>query len=174
MKQGLVYFVLGCVFGFLVYNFFNKPKLTTKVVTVETIKTDTVYVYHSDTVFRNKFIYQYERDTLIEAYVPTIKGFKELYPFPNGNVLVYGETLGELMSMSIATEFKNPVITNTITRDNTVYKEKQPSGLYLAGGLNNQINYSVGAYLVKNKYIFGYDYNPSQNTHGIKIGLKIF
>jgi hypothetical protein len=170
----IAYLILGIVLGLVIYGYFLKPDIETRVEYRETIKTDTVYVTKTETITKTQFKYIYERDTIIENYQPKIRGFKELYPFTYGNVSITGEVLGELRYINITADFRLPTVTNTITKEKNTTIIKKPSGIFLTAGMNSNLTPSIGGMYLRDKSLINYSYQPSIQVHSISVGWKVF
>ena len=164
------FFILGMFAHRLFFD--QKPKVITKIDTV----TDTVYVQKIDTIriTNTQIRHQVVRDTVIIDFKPKISRFETSFPTTYGNALVNGKVLGEVLKMDLITDFRFPVVTNTITKTNTVIKK--PQGLYVGSGLQvGGSNFSVSANLIylQDKNLFGYSYSL-YGGHGVMYGRKIF
>lgn len=169
----IVSIVLGIVIGVILYDRFFVPELQTKIVIQETFKTDTVYRVIRDTVKITNVKYIYQRDTIIENYIPKIRGFKETFITKHGNAYLTGEVLGDLRYAIFTTDFKYPFVTNTVSTEKTSKIIIKPTGLFLTGGINNKFSYSIGTTYLKNNSLISYQYNINQKTHSLKVGFKI-
>ena len=170
----IIFFGIGLIIGLLLYERFLVPDIKTKVESMETIRTDTIYTVVRDTIYRDKFKYIYERDTIIEYYKPKIRGFKETYSTLYGNVYLSGEVLGELRYASLTTDFKFKQITNTILKEKNTTSVIKPSGVYLTGGVSSNFSYSIGATYLNDKSLIGYEYQPQLDLHSLRVGFKVF
>jgi hypothetical protein len=170
----ILFFAIGLIIGLLLYDRFLVPEIETKVEYIETIKIDTVYTVVRDTIYRDNFKYIYERDTIIEDYKPKIRGFKETYTTPYGNVYLSGEVLGELRYASLTTDFKFPNIVSTIIKEKKTTSVIKPSGVYLTGGINSNFSYSIGATYLNDKSLIGYEYQPQIDLHSLRVGWMLF
>jgi hypothetical protein len=166
--------IIGIIIGLFLYDWFLVPEVSTRVEIVETIKSDTVYISHRDTIRIRDIKYIYERDTIIENYQPKIRGFKEFYPTMFGDVWINGEVLGQLRYVDISHDLRIPTVTNVIERNKTVTNTVLSKGLYLGGGVNSLLQYNVSASYVDNKYLFQYQYQPQLNVHQIGVAKKLF
>lgn len=167
MDNRIIFLIAGLILGYLIFSWLDKDSVI--IETVTEIKKDTVYQTVSDTIYITKSEIKHEviRDTiLIDPIQPQIKAFTASKPFLYGNVLVNGEVLGEVLKMDILTDFELPTITNTIHTKETIIKK--PSGLFLTAGLGNNFSTpSIGATLVKDRYLIGL------NTSGFQFGYKL-
>jgi len=174
MNKLIIATIAGVIIGLLLYDSFLVPEVSTRVEVLETIKSDTVYISHRDTIRIRDVKYIYERDTIIENYQPKIRGFKEFYPTMYGDVWINGEVLGQLRYVDISHDFKIPTVTNTITKEKTVTNTVLSRGLYVGTGINSLMQYSVSASYVDNRYLFQYQYHPQINVHQIGVAKKLF
>ncbi len=174
MNKLIIATIAGVIIGLLLYDSFLVPEVSTRVEVLETIKSDTVYISHRDTIRIRDVKYIYERDTIIENYQPKIRGFKEFYPTMYGNISINGEVLGELRYVDVNHDFKIQTVTNTITKEKTVTNTVLSRGLYLGGSINSLMQYSVSASYVDSRYLFQYQYQPQINVHQIGVAKKLF
>jgi len=163
--------------GILVaYIFFPKIESET-VYKFETVtKTDTLIVEVKDTVYVPKTNIKTEvlRDTVLIDFKPEISAFTASFPFEYGSTNVSGEVLGEVLKMTATSDFKMPVVTNTITNTETKTIVQKPKGIYLGAGVNSLIQPSASVSYLDNKYIFQYQFQPLQKLHTLSVNKKIF
>lgn len=165
--------LLGLVLGYILGDWINKDS-DQEIITITETKTDTVFIEVRDTIrlIRTEIKHEVIRDTiLIEPFKPQIRAFKASKPFLYGNTYVNGEVLGEVLKMDIVNDFTVPTVTNTVTNTTTVIKK--PSGFYLTAGVTSNFAPSVGGLMIRDKYVFGYQYGLNQ-SHSIQVGYKIF
>lgn len=171
-----VWITISFIVGFAIAFLFFKPETIEKEVTVETIKTDTVYIEVRDTI-----IVPYERirtvslrDTVILNRPYPLNRFSGLEPVLYGDVGYSGLVAGHLLNIDLTTNFRIPEITNTIHRETTKTVIQKAKGLYGTGGINSKFNFSVGATYLNDKSLIGYEYQPQINVHSVKVGFKLF
>lgn len=168
----LIPFVAG---AFLMYFFFF-PKITTEYSEKIVTTTDTVFVEVKDTVFitKNKIEQRIVRDTVLVKYKPQIRAFKTLSPSLYGDISINGEVFGELLKMSVVTDFKIPTITNNIVTTKTTITTKAPSGLYLGASINTLLKPSIKADYLNDQFIFSYQYSILDKSHQVGVSKKLF
>jgi hypothetical protein len=163
--------------GILVaYIFFPKTESET-VYKFETVtKTDTLMLEVKDTVYVPKIGIKSQiiRDTILIDYKPKISQFNASFPFEYGSTNVSGEVLGEVLKMTATSDFKIPVVTNTITNTETKTIVEKPKGIYLGAWVNSLIQPSASVVYLDNKYIFQYQFQPLQKVHQIGVAKKLF
>ncbi len=168
---------LAFMAGILVaYIFFPKTESET-VYKFETVtNTDTLIVEVKDTVYvpKTKIKTQVLRDTVLINFKPQISQFNASFPFEYGSTNVSGEVLGEVLKMTATSDFKIPVVTNTITNTETKTIVQKPKGIYLGAGVNSLIQPSASVSYLDNKYIFQYQFQPLQKIHQIGVSKKLF
>ena len=168
---------LAFLAGILVaYIFFPKTESET-VYKFETVtKTDTLIVEVKDTVYvpKTKIKTEVLRDTLLINFKPQISQFNASFPFEYGSTNVSGEVLGEVLKMTATSDFKIPVVTNTITNTETKTIVQKPKGIYLGASVNSLLEPSAKVSYLDNKYIFEYQYQPFTRSHQIGISKKLF
>jgi len=168
---------LAFLAGILVaYIFFPKTESET-VYKFETVtKTDTLIVEVKDTVYvpKTKIKTQVLRDTILIDYKPQISQFNASFPFEYGSTNVSGEVLGEVLKMTATSDFKIPVVTNTITNTETKTIVQKPKGIYLGAGVNSLLQPSASVSYLDNKYLFSYQFQPLQKIHQIGLAKKLF
>jgi hypothetical protein len=114
------------------------------------------------------------RDTVLIDFKPEISAFTASFPFEYGSTNVSGEVLGEVLKMTATSDFKMPVVTNTITNTETKTIVQKPKGIYLGAGVNSLIQPSASVSYLDNKYIFQYQFQPLQKLHTLSVNKKIF
>jgi hypothetical protein len=168
---------LAFIAGILVaYIFFPKSETET-VYKFETVtKTDTLIIEVKDTVYvpKTKIKTEFLRDTILVDFKPQISQFNASFPFEYGSTNVSGEVLGEVLKMTATSDFKIPVVTNTITNTETKTIVQKPKGIYLGAGVNSLIQPSASVSYLDNKYIFQYQFQPLQKIHQIGVAKKLF
>jgi hypothetical protein len=87
---------------------------------------------------------------------------------------VSGEVLGEVLKMTATSDFKMPVVTNTITETKTETIVKKPKGIYLGASINSLLQPGAKVSYLDNKYIFQYQYQPLEKLHTLSVNKKIF
>jgi hypothetical protein len=139
-------------------------------------KTDTLIVEVKDTVYvpKTKIKTQVLRDTILVDYKPKISQFNASFPFEYGSTNVSGEVLGEVLKMTATSDFKIPVVTNTITNTETKTIVQKPKGIYLGAGVNSLLQPNAKVSYLDNKYLFSYQYQPLEKVHQIGIAKKLF
>jgi hypothetical protein len=168
---------LAFLAGILVaYIFFPKTESET-VYKFETVtNTDTLIVEVRDTVYipKTKIKTEVLRDTVLINFKPKISAFTASFPFEYGSTNVTGEVLGEVLKMTATSDFKIPVVTNTITNTETKTIVQKPKGIYLGAGVNSLIQPSASVSYLDNKYIFQYQFQPLEKLHTLSVSKKIF
>jgi hypothetical protein len=169
----LAWFIFGCIVTIIIY---PKEEQESNFEVVTEVKTDTIYVTSSNTVYIPKKEIKTEiiRDTVIIDYKPTISSFETTFPFEYGSTNVSGEVLGEVLKMTAINDYKIPVVTNTITETITETIVKKPKGIYVGGAVNSLLEASASVSYLDNKYLFSYQYQPFSRTHQIGISKKLF
>lgn len=188
-SQNITLVLIGFILGFLVYNRFFVPDIQTRVEYVEVVKSDTTYMDVQERVYWSNLMDSLNKElnkkpkvnqlvvrdtTFAQPYTPKIRAFTADFSVLYGNIRFSGEVLGELLKTGIETDFKIPTITNTITKEKTSTIVKQPSGLYVTSGVNNNFSVNAGAVYLKNNALIGYDYQFNDQIHSVKVGWKIF
>jgi hypothetical protein len=168
---------LAFLAGILVaYIFFPKTESET-VYKFETVtKTDTLIVEVKDTVYVPKIGIKSQiiRDTILIDYKPQISQFNASFPFEYGSTNVSGEVLGEVLKMTATSDFKIPVVTNTITNTETKTIVEKPKGIYLGASVNSLLQPGAKVSYLDNKYIFQYQFQPLQKLHTLSVSKKLF
>jgi hypothetical protein len=173
IRIAIVSFLIGLILAFII---FPRPESET-VYKFETVtKTDTLIVEVKDTVYvaKTKIKTQVLRDTVLIDFKPKISAFTASFPFEYGSTNVSGEVLGEVLKMTATSDFKIPVVTNTITNTETNTIVQKPKGIYLGAGVNSLLKPSASVVYLDNKYIFSYQFQPLQKIHQIGVAKKLF
>jgi len=173
IRIATISFLIGLLLAFVI---FPRPEIET-VYKYETVtKTDTLIVEIKDTVYlpKTKIKTQVLRDTVLIDFKPQISQFNASFPFEYGSTNVSGEVLGEVLKMTATSDFKIPVVTNTITNTETKTIVQKPKGIYLGAGVNSLIQPSASVTYLDNKYIFSYQLQPLQKIHQIGVAKKLF
>jgi len=173
IKIATLAFLAGVI---VAYIFFPKTESET-VYKFETVtKTDTLIVEVKDTVYvPKKWIKsQIIRDTILVDFKPQISRFETSFPFEYGSTNVTGEVLGEVLKMTATSDFKIPVVTNTITNTETKTIVQKPKGIYLGAGVNSLLQPSASVSYLDNKYLFTYQFQPLEKIHQIGVSKKLF
>jgi hypothetical protein len=139
-------------------------------------KTDTLIVEVKDTVYvpKTKIKTQVLRDTILVDYKPKISQFNASFPFEYGSTNVSGEVLGEVLKMTATSDFKIPVVTNTITNTETKTIVEKAKGIYLGASVNSLLQPGAKVSYLDNKYLFGYQYQPFEKLHTLSVSKKLF
>jgi len=164
--------IIFFIIGLLSYHFLLRPK--PEVITTVEKHTDTLYVeLPKDTVFltRERINHVFVRDTVVYEFKPFINAYSASYQNQYGNLKVSGEVFGEILTMNFVPDFRFPVVTNTITKKNTLIKK--PQGIYLGAGISN-FSASVGGVYLNDRNLFQYSYYPQINGHSIGYFRKVF
>lgn len=173
IRIAIISFLIGVLLAFVI---FPRPETET-VYKFETVtKTDTLIVDKVETVYipKTKIKTQVLRDTILVDFKPKISQFNASFPFEYGNTNVSGEVLGEVLKMTATSDFKIPVVTNTITNTETKTIVQKPKGIYLGAGVNSLIQPSASVSYLDNKYIFQYQFQPLEKVHQIGVAKKLF
>jgi len=173
IKIATLAFLAGVI---VAYIFFPKTESET-VYKFETVtKTDTLIVEVKDTVYvpKTKIKTEVLRDTILIDFKPKISQFNASFPFEYGSTNVSGEALGEVLKMTATSDFKIPVVTNTITNTETKTIVQKPKGIYLGAGVNSLLNPSASVSYLDNKYLFTYQFQPLEKVHQIGVSKKLF
>jgi hypothetical protein len=173
IRIAIVSFLIGVLLAFVI---FPRPESET-VYKFETVtKTDTLIVEVKETVYvpKTKIKTEVLRDTVLINFKPQISQFNASFPFEYGSTNVSGEVLGEVLKMTATSDFKIPVVTNTITNTETKTIVQKPKGIYLGAGVNSLLNPSASVVYLDNKYIFQYQFQPLQKIHQIGVSKKLF
>jgi hypothetical protein len=166
-------FLAGVILAFLL---FPKQELETIYKTKVERFTDTLYITSTDTVYipKTKIKTEFLRDTILIDFKPQISRFETLFPFEHGSTKVSGEVLGEVLKMTATSEYKLPVVTNTIIETKTETIIKKSKGLYLGANVNSALNLGASASYVDDKYLFQYQFQPVTRIHTIGVSKKLF
>ena len=173
IRIAIISFLIGVLLAFVI---FPRPESET-VYKFETVtKTDTLIVEVKDTVYvpKTKIKTEVLRDTVLINFKPQISQFNASFPFEYGSTNVSGEVLGEVLKMTATSDFKIPVVTNTITNTETKTIVQKPKGIYLGAGVNSLIQPSASVVYMDNKYIFQYQFQPLQKLHTLGVSKKLF
>lgn len=121
MADRLIVLGIGAIIGAAIIYFFFWPEFTEKIEVVEVVKTDTLYITVTDTieVSHERIKHVYLRDTIIKEQVLNLSRFNGLEATTFGDIQYYGLVAGQLLNLSLRTDFKIPQIENTITRTET-------------------------------------------------------
>ena|SRR5690606_32498472 len=165
----------GFVLGLIFYDSFLKThSVEYKEVEVE-VETE-VEIEKIDTVFIpdiQKIPYQAEESPEPEKYdsLRTYKGF-ELIPF--GSISWQATTGGYLKDIRFNPKLDIPVVTNTITRRETVVRNLEKPSLYLTASYQTGLkNLSPGVVYTNKNLLAGYRYNFSIENHEFTLGWRI-
>jgi len=173
IRIATISFLIGLLLAFVI---FPRPEIET-VYKFETVtKTDTLIVEVKDTVYvpKTKIKTQVLRDTVLVNFKPQISQFTASFPFEYGSTNVSGEVLGEVLKMTATSDFKMPVVTNTITNTETKTIIEKPKGIYLGASVNSLLQPGAKVSYLDNKYIFQYQFQPLQKLHTLSVNKKIF
>jgi len=173
IRIATISFLIGLLLAFVIF-----PKTESETVyKFETVtKTDTLIVEVKDTVYvpKTKIKTQVLRDTVLIDFKPQISQFNASFPFEYGSANVSGEVLGEVLKMTATSDFKIPVVTNTITNTETKTIVQKPKGFYLGASVNSLLQPGAKVSYLDNKYIFQYQFQPLQKLHTLSVNKKIF
>jgi hypothetical protein len=160
----------------LAYVLFPKQELETIYKTKVERFTDTLYITSTDTIYvpKTKIKTEVLRDTILIDFKPQISRFETLFPFEHGSTKVSGEVLGEVLKMTATSDYKLPVVTNTIIETNTETIIKKSKGLYLGANVNSALNLGASASYVDDKYLFQYQFQPVTRIHTLGVSKKLF
>ena len=173
IKIASLAFVAGIIVAFI---FLPKPESET-VYKFETVtKTDTLFIASTNTVYipKKEIKTQIIRDTVLIDYKPQISLFNASFPFEYGSTNVSGEVLGEVLKMTATSDFKIPVVTNTITETKTETIIEKSKGIYLGASVNSLLEPSAKVSYLDNKYLFSYQYQPLEKLHTLSVSKKLF
>jgi len=153
-----------------------KPESETFYKFKTVTKTDTLIVEVKDTVYvpKTKIKTEVLRDTVLINFKPKISAFTASFPFEYGSTNVSGEVLGEVLKMTATSDFKIPVVTNTITETKTETIIKKSKGIYLGASVNSLLQPGAKVSYLDNKYLFGYQYQPLEKLHTVSVSKKLF
>jgi hypothetical protein len=173
IKIATIAFIAGIL---VAYIFFPKTESET-VYKFETVtKTDTLMVEVKDTVYvpKTKIKTEVLRDTILVDFKPQISQFNASFPFEYGSTNVSGEVLGEVLKMTATSDFKIPVVTNTITNTETKTIVQKPKGIYLGASVNSFLQPGAKVSYLDNKYLFSYQFQPLEKLHTLSVSKKLF
>jgi hypothetical protein len=173
IKIASLAFIAGII---VAYIFFPKTESET-VYKFETVtNTDTLIVEVKDTVYvpKTKIKTEFLRDTVLINFKPKISAFTASFPFEYGSTNVSGEVLGEVLKMTATSDFKIPVVTNTITNTETKTIVEKPKGIYLGASVNSLLQPGAKVSYLDNKYLFSYQFQPLEKLHTLSVSKKLF
>jgi hypothetical protein len=173
IRIAIISFLIGVLLAFVI---FPRPESET-VYKFETVtKTDTLMLEVKDTVYVPKIGIKSQiiRDTILIDYKPKISQFNASFPFEYGSTNVSGEVLGEVLKMTATSDFKIPVVTNTITNTETKTIVQKPKGIYLGASVNSLLQPGAKVSYLDNKYIFQYQFQPLEKLHTVSVSKKLF
>jgi hypothetical protein len=173
IRIALLAFLAGIIVAFI---FYPKPESETFYKFETVTKTDTLIVEVKDTVYvpKTKIKTEVLRDTILIDYKPKISQFNASFPFEYGSTNVSGEVLGEVLKMTATSDFKIPVVTNTITNTETKTIVQKPKGIYLGASVNSMLQPGANVAYLDNKYLFSYQYQPLEKLHTLSVSKKLF
>jgi hypothetical protein len=173
IRIAILAFIAGVILAFIVY---PKPESETFYKFETVTKTDTLIVEVKDTVYvpKTKIKTEVLRDTILIDFKPQISQFNASFPFEYGITNVTGEVLGEVLKMTATSDFKIPIVTNTITETKTETIIKKSKGIYLGASVNSLLQPGAKVAYLDNKYLFSYQYQPLQKVHQIGVAKKLF
>ena len=168
-----IFFLIGAIVAIIL---FPNREIETVYKTTTRIKTDTIYVASTDTIYIPKTMIKTKvlRDTVLLDSKPKISLFKASFPFDYGSTNVSGEVLGEVLKMTAINDYTIPVVTNTITETKTEKVIVKPKGIYLGAGVNSMLRPSGKVSYLDNKYLFEYQYSPMDGVHHVGVSKKLF
>jgi hypothetical protein len=173
IRIATISFLIGLLLAFVIF-----PRSESETVyKFETVtKTDTLIVEVKDTVYvpKTKIKTEFLRDTILIDYKPKISQFNASFPFEYGSTNVSGEVLGEVLKMTATSDFKIPVVTNTITNTETKTIVQKPKGIYLGASVNSLLQPGAKVSYLDNKYIFQYQFQPLEKLHTLSVSKKLF
>jgi hypothetical protein len=173
IRIAIISFLIGVLLAFVI---FPRPESETVYKFKTVTNTDTLIVEVKDTVYvpKTKIKTEVLRDTILVDYKPKISQFKASFPFEYGSTNVSGEVLGEVLKMTATSDFKIPVVTNTITNTETKTIVEKPKGIYLGASVNSLLQPGAKVSYLDNKYIFQYQFQPLQKLHTLGVSKKLF
>jgi hypothetical protein len=173
IKIASLAFIAGII---VAYIFLPKPESETFYKFKTVTKTDTLIVQIKDTVYvpKTKIKTEVLRDTVLINFKPQISAFTASFPFEYGSTNVSGEVLGEVLKMTATSDFKIPVVTNTITNTETKTIVQKPKGIYLGASVNSLLQPGAKVSYLDNKYIFQYQFQPLEKLHTLGVSKKLF
>lgn len=166
----------AAIAGALIARLLFWPEITERIEIRETVRTDTVYQTYRDTIrIESERVREvYMRDTVIKTVRLPINRFSGLEPTIFGDVSYTGLVAGHFLKMELNTNFRVPELKTTINRETNRTRVLKQKGLFAIGGVDSRFHYSAGFLYQNDRSIFGYDYNFSFRSHGLKVGFKIF
>jgi hypothetical protein len=173
IKIASLAFIAGII---VAYIFLPKPESETYYKFKTVTKTDTLIVELKDTVYvpKTKIKTEFLRDTVLINFKPQISQFNASFPFEYGSTNVSGEVLGQVLKMTATSDFKMPVVTNTITNTETKTIVQKPKGIYLGASVNSLLQPGAKVSYLDNKYIFQYQFQPLEKLHTVSVSKKLF
>jgi hypothetical protein len=173
IKIASLAFIAGII---VAYIFLPKPESETYYKFKTVTKTDTLIVELKDTVYvpKTKIKTEFLRDTVLVDFKPQISQFNASFPFEYGSTNVSGEVLGQVLKMTATSDFKMPVVTNTITNTETKTIVQKPKGIYLGASVNSLLQPGAKVSYLDNKYIFQYQFQPLEKLHTVSVSKKLF
>ena len=173
IRIAIISFLIGVLLAFVVY---PRPEQETIYKFESVTKTDTLIVEVKDTVYvpKTKIKTEFLRDTILVDYKPKISQFNASFPFEYGSTNVSGEVLGEVLKMTATSDFKIPVVTNTITNTETKTIVQKQKGIYLGASVNSLLQPGAKVSYLDNKYIFQYQFQPLQKLHTLSVSKMLF
>jgi hypothetical protein len=173
IKIATISFLAGVILAFVL---FPRPDQETVYKFETKVETDTLFVNSTNTVYipKKEIKTQVIRDTILIDYKPKISLFETTFPFEYGSTNVSGEVLGEVLKMTATSDFKIPVVTNTITNTETKTIVQKPKGIYLGASVNSLLQPGAKVSYLDNKYIFQYQFQPLEKLHTLSVSKKIF
>jgi hypothetical protein len=173
IRIAIISFLIGVLLAFVIF-----PKTESETVyKFETVtNTDTLIVEVKKTVYvpKTKIKTEFLRDTILIDYKPKISQFNASFPFEYGSTNVSGEVLGEVLKMTATSDFKIPVVTNTITNIETKTIVQKPKGIYLGASVNSLLQPGAKVSYLDNKYLFSYQFQPLEKLHTLSVSKKLF
>jgi hypothetical protein len=172
-RIAIISFLIGVLLAFVI---FPRPEQETVYKFESVTNTDTLIVEVKDTVYvpKTKIKTEVLRDTILIDFKPKISQFNASFPFEYGSTNVSGEVLGEVLKMTATSDFKIPVVTNTITNTETKTIVEKPKGIYLGASVNSLLQPGAKVAYLDNKYIFQYQFQPLQKLHTLSVSKKLF
>jgi hypothetical protein len=173
IRIAIISFMAGVFLAFVIY---PKPEAETFYKFTTTTKTDTLYVYSTDTIYvpKTKIKTEFIRDTILVNYKPKIRAFTTSFPSTYGSTKVSGEVLGEVLKMTAINDYKIPVVNTTTTETKTETIVQKPKGIYLGASVNSLLQPGAKVSYLDNKYLFSYQIEPLQMVHQISVSKKLF
>jgi len=173
IRIATIAFLIGLLLAFVI---FPRPEQETVYKFESVTNTDTLIIEVKDTVYvpKTKIKTEVLRDTILIDFKPQISQFNASFPFEYGSTNVSGEVLGEVLKMTATSDFKIPVVRNTITNTETKTIVQKPKGIYLGASVNSLLQPGAKVSYLDNKYIFQYQFQPLQKLHTLSVNKKIF